>query len=313
MILGIDVGGTFTKVGLVQGPKVLFQTVYSTRPWSSSPSALQDGLVETIRPILRRHPVRAVGIGIPGLVRYPQGIVDSCANLPGWTGIPLKANLLRRLRLPVEIDNDAHAMTLAEWRYGAGRGARNLLCLTLGTGVGGGLVLGGRLYRSDRGPAAEIGHLPLGEKGPACPCGGRACLERYVGNREIVRAVRRRLRAGEKSVIRQLVRGRLEQILPQTLDEACRRGDPLARETWRRAGERIGLILAGMVNLLCPERIVVGGGIARAGRWLFEPLRRTVRQRAMAGLGDIPIVPAKLGPSAGLVGAALLAQEAPKR
>ncbi len=310
MILGVDIGGTLIKLGLVRGRRILFQQVFSTRPWSSSPAALQNGLVEAIRTLLRRHPVQAVGIGIPGLVRYPQGIVDSCANLLGWKKIPLRANLTRRLRLPVQVDNDVHAMTLAEWRYGAGWGARNLLCLTLGTGVGGGLVLDGKLYRSPQGPAAEIGHIPLGEEGPSCFCGGRACLEGYVGNREIVRAVQRRLRSGERSVITRLVGGRWESITPEIIDEACRAGDFLAQEAWRRAGERIGLVLASVVNLLCPERIVIGGGMARAGRWLFEPIRRTVRQRAMKGLGNVPIVPARLGPSAGVIGAARLAQEA---
>ena len=313
MILGIDIGGTFIKLGLVRGRKIHFQQILSTGPLSSNPAMLQNELVEAARPLVRRYRIRAVGIGIPGLVRYPQGIVDSCANLPGWRGIGLQTNLSRRLGMPVRVDNDVHAMTLAEWHYGAGRGVQNLLCLTLGTGVGGGLVLNGKLYRSAQGPSAEIGHVPIAEEGLSCPCGGKGCLERYVGNRHIVRAVQQRLKSGEKSIITRLVGGRLERIQPETIDEACRKGDPFAQEIWRTAGEQIGLILAGTVNLLCPERIVIGGGIAQAGRWLFEPIRRTVRRRAMRGLGNIPIVAAKLGPSAGIVGAVLLAGEALKR
>ena len=273
---------------------------------------MERGLVEAIRMLTRgrRERLRGVGVGIPGLVRYPEGMVDSCANLPGWRGVPLQARLRRRLGLPVCVDNDVHAVTLAEWRYGAGRGSRNLLCLTLGTGVGGGLVLGGQLYRSRFGPAAEIGHLPMGEEGPRCSCGGRACLERYVGNRDILREVRRQLRGGTKSLLRDLVGGRLSEITPELIDRACARGDRFARQTWKRAGERIGLALVDAIHLVCPDRIVIGGGLGKAGRWILGPIRRTVRARSMRGLPSIPIVPARLGSAAGVIGAALLVEEA---
>ena len=230
-------------------------------------------------------------------------------NLRGWNRIPLRANLRKRLGLPVAVDNDVKVMTLAEWKHGAGRGARNLLCMTLGTGVGGGWVINGALYHSRKGPSGEIGHLPLGEGGPRCFCGGRGCLERYVGNRDIVREVKRRIAAGERSKMTALLGGRLDRLTPEVIDQACESGDRLALETWRRAGERIGLILAGAVNLLNPDRIVIGGGLAKAGRWLFDPIRETVRRRAMRGIGRVQILPAKLGPSAGIIGAALLIGE----
>lgn len=273
---------------------------------------MERGLTEAIRMLRRERKgrLRGVGVGIPGLVRYPEGIVDSCVNLPGWNRVPLQSRLRRRLGVPVCVDNDVHAVTLAEWRYGAGQGSRNLLCLTLGTGVGGGLVLNGRLYRSRLGCAAEIGHLPIGEEGPRCSCGGRACLERYVGNQDILREVRRRLRGGKKSVLRDLVGGRLSEITPELIDQACARGDRFARQTWERAGERIGLALVGAIHLVCPDRIVIGGGLAKAGRWILDPIRRTVRARAMRGMPSIPIVPARLGSAAGVIGAALLVQKA---
>ncbi len=311
MILGVDVGGTFVKMGLVEGRRVISWRLFSTAEWRS-PLRMERGLAEAIRILTRgrRERLRGVGVGIPGLVRYPQGVVGSCANLPGWSGAPLQSRLRRRLGVPVCVDNDVHAVTLAEWRYGAGRGSRNLLCLTLGTGVGGGLVLGGHLYRSRFGYAAEIGHLPIGEEGPRCSCGGRACLERYVGNRDILREVHRRLQGGQKSLLRDLAGGRLSRITPELIDQACARGDRFARATWRRAGERIGLALVEVIHLVCPDRIVIGGGLARAGRWILDPVRRTVRARAMRGLPSIPIVPARLGSAAGVIGAALLVQEA---
>lgn len=311
MRIGVDVGGTFVKLGIVRGRRILAQDSFPTGPYGRSPRVLEDALVQAIRSLMAgfKGDVAGVGVGIPGLVEYPAGIVDSCVNLRGWKRIPLRANLQRRLGLPVRVDNDVNAMTLAEWKFGAGRGAQNLLCMTLGTGVGGGLVLNGVLYRSRKGPSGEIGHLPLAEAGPACSCGGRACLERYVGNREILREVRRRISAGEKSRIPALLGGRMDRLSPEVIDRACELGDRLARETWRRAGKRIGLILVDAVNLLVPDRIVIGGGLSKAGRWLFDPIRETVRRRAMRGIGRVPILPARMGSSAGLIGAALLARE----
>ncbi len=178
--LGIDIGGTPIKMGLVQETRILLEENIPTRLFST-PTKMQEGLVRMVRSLIQKsnHPVRTVGIGIPGLVRYPDGIVHTCANLPGWRDVPLKKLLQRRLRVPVSIDNDVNLMTLAEWIYGAGRGVNNLVCMTLGTGVGGGLVLAGRLYRGTDGWAGEIGHIPCGETGPRCSSGGIAA--RWIG------------------------------------------------------------------------------------------------------------------------------------
>ncbi len=310
--IGVDVGGTAIKLGLVQGTRVLKQQTLSTKRFSSSPKRLEGGLIHAIRSLIDEAggKVSAVGIGIPGLVIYPEGIVQTCANLPGWDRVPLRARLQRRLGLPVLVDNDVNLMTLAEWRIGAGRGVKNLVCMTLGTGVGGGFVINGVLYRSRLGPSAEIGHVAVGEAGPRCSCGGRACLERYVGNRAILASVRSRIAEGVPSKIPELAGYQLNRITPEMIDEACVRGDRLARQTWEEAGRKIGLVLSKVVNLLSPDRIVIGGGLAKAGHWLFDPIRETVRARAMRQVAGVPIVPAKLGSSAGLIGAALLAGDA---
>jgi len=310
--LGVDIGGTFIKLGIVQGAKVLAHRTLPTAQVSSSPRVLEDGVVAGMQALIRSSSVKpgSLGVGVPGLVLYPEGVVQTCANLKGWKGVPLRARLQRRLGIPVRVDNDVKVMALAEWRYGAGKGAKNLVCLTLGTGVGGGFILNGKLYRSLSGPSAEIGHMAIGESGRSCSCGGIACLERYVGNRDILRALRRRLETGAKSRILQLVGHDLDRLTPEIIDRACERGDRLARETWEEAGEKIGLALANVVNLLNPDRIVIGGGIAKAGRWLFDPIRRTLRARTMRALPAVPVVPAELGVSAGLIGAALLGEEA---
>lgn len=306
--VGVDIGGTGVKVGIVRAGKIIRQERFSTAPYRSSPRALQEAVAVAVEDLIRRGgvPIAGVGVGVPGLVEYPSGVVRSCANLRGWDRVPLKALLHRRLGRRVEVDNDVNAMTLAEWRTGAGRGCSNLVCLTLGTGVGGGLVLDGRLVRGRGGPSGEIGHLWVEKNGVPCACGGRGCLERYVGNREILQRVRSRLQRGERSRLREMVAGRWERLTPALIDRACERGDRLARETWREAGERIGLVLAHLVNLLNPEKIVIGGGLAKAGKWLFNPIRETVWSRSMRGMGRVPIVSAGLGESAGMVGAALL-------
>ena len=308
--IGIDVGGTFIKIGLVRENTILAQRILPTAKFSSSPKTLENCLVEAVRSLLHEEGrVSGIGVGIPGLVRYPEGVVQTCANLPGWSNVPLRAYLQRRLGIPAQVDNDANLMTLAEWRLGAGRGVENLVCLTLGTGVGGGLVLNGSLYRSRSGSSAEIGHVAVGEAGPRCSCGGRACLERYVGNRAILRYVRKRIAEGAHSRLSEMVGHQMSRLTPELIDQACVQGDRLARQTWEEAGRKIGFVLAKVVNLLGPDRIVIGGGIAKAGRWLFDPIRQTVRSRAMRQLADVPIVPARLGSSAGLLGAALLARE----
>ncbi|MDO8729605.1 MAG: ROK family protein [Candidatus Omnitrophota bacterium] len=310
--IGVDIGGTDVKLGIVRHGQVLVRRSFPTASISSGPKALEEGIVAAVRSLRGsfRGKVESVGVGVPGLVRVPQGIVQTCANVKGWKNVPLQSRLRRRLGVPVRVDNDVHAMALAEWRYGAGRGVRNLVCVTLGTGVGGGFILNGKLYRSRLGPSAEIGHVAIGETGPACSCGGSACLERYVGNRDLLRILRRKLESGAKSRLPRLAGGRLDRITPEMVDRACEMGDRLAIETWEEAGCKIGLVLSKVVTLLSPDRIVIGGGLSRAGRWLFEPIRKTLRERAMHPLGKIPVVPAKLGMSAGLIGAALLGQEA---
>ena len=310
LTIGIDIGGTSIKVGVVRGTRILSRLTLPTAQFKS-PKALQDGLVESVRSIRQNQSDRiaGVGIGVPGLVRYPAGIVRTCANIPGWKDVPLRSLLEKRLRLPVRVDNDANVMTLAEWRHGAGRGAKNVLFITLGTGVGGGLLLNGRMHRGEGGSAGEIGHMPVSETGPRCGCGGKGCLERFVGNKEIVQWVRKQLRAGTPSRIPALVENHPERLTPEVISQAAQKGDLLARRCWDRTGRQIGMVLAGIINLLNLEKIVVGGGVAQAGHWLFDPMRATVWEQAMRGLKNIPIVPARLGSDAGLIGAALLVSQ----
>src|SRR3989338_1438109 len=311
--IAVDIGGTSAKLALVQpGGRRLAGAVVPTGR-GTTVRVLVEALGLGVRALqaearTRGGRVVGVGVGVPGLVDTERGVVRYLVNLPGWRQVPLRRLLARRTGLPITVDNDVNAMTWGEYRWGAGRGTRSLVCVMLGTGVGGGLIVNGRLYRGWTMSAGEIGHVPLGWDGPACPCGGRGCLERYVGNREVVALARRKLAGGRRSRLRRDLR----HLTPPLIDQAAYRGDAVAREVWRDVCRHLGLALAMVANLLNPERIVIGGGIANAGPLLFPTIRATVRTRAMRGPAGVPIVPARFGAEAGLVGAAALVLQPPK-
>jgi len=300
IFIGIDLGGTNLKIGAFdRHMRFVFRKSLSTADFSDK-EALIDAIVRSVEAVLAhlrtpRSSVAGLGVGLPGPVDEKKGIVHFFPNIPGWKNVALRSILKKRLRIPVSIDNDANAMAWAEYTLGAARGARNAVCLTLGTGVGGGLIIEGRLFRGSSGAAGEIGHMPINERGPECNCGGMACLESYIGNRAIMR---RASGAFKKAV-------RLEE-----LSRRAHRGDKKAISIWQQAGRRLGIALIGVVNLLNPDCIVIGGGVAEAGRVLFDAVEETVLTYAMiVQVKRVRIVKARLGSDAGMIGAALLAKE----
>jgi glucokinase len=269
---------------------------------------LADLCVEIIRRSgVRNRDVAAVAIGVPGLVDSDRGVVHELVNIAGFRNIPLKKRVERKTGLTVFVEKDVNLMALGELHYGAGRGARNMVCVTLGTGVGGGIVIDGKLYRGSSLSAGEMGHVPLNERGPRCNCGGIGCLESYIGNKPIARSAIRRIKRGERTIISRLVGGDLAKVTPEVLSRAAAMGDELAVSIWEQVAARLGSVLAGAVNLLNPDVIVIGGGVSKAGRFLFTPLRRAIRERALSVPGRMAkVVRAKLGQDAGLVGGAIL-------
>jgi glucokinase len=240
-----------------------------------------------------------------------KGIVHYLVNVPGWKQVYLRRILQRKLNLPCFIDNDANAMALGEFCYGAGKGSRNMVCVTLGTGVGGGIIINKKIYRGSSSLAGEIGHIPINEKGPLCNCQGKACIERYVGNRYIIQELKRRMRSGEKTSALRLAGGKVSMITPETLAKAARSGDRLSKDIWEQVGRRLGVMLSGIINVLNPDRIVIGGGIAKAGNLIFVPMRKTILKRAMyVHARDCKVTAAKLGTEAGAIGAAALVWQA---
>ncbi|MCM8795950.1 MAG: ROK family protein, partial [Candidatus Omnitrophica bacterium] len=196
---------------------------------------------------------------------------------------------------PIFLDNDVNLMALAEQRLGAAKGFRNVVCLTLGTGVGGGLVINKAIYRGSTFAAGEIGHLPLNEKGPRCSCGGRGCLEAYIGNTRIIQKARRLFK---------------RRVFPEELSYLAKKKNKKAIRLWNEMGEHLGIALCGVINLLNPDAIVIGGGLAGAGKVLFDKVKKTIFKRAMSVQARyVRVMPAKLGSDAGLIGAAILVKE----
>ena len=300
--IGIDFGGTTVKPGVVVDGKI----VARLPPLRTQDYAGHDSLLAAIRQAIeelrRRHPeVVAIGAGLPGMVDSINGRVWQLSNVPGWEDVPLTALLEEWSGLPAAIDNDANAMAYAEWLFGAGHEGVNVVCVTLGTGVGGGLILDRRLYRGSRLGAGEIGQMTMDPNGPPGQYGNNGALEKYVGNVQIAERAQALYR--EAGVAKTQ-----EECSPLGLEVAANAGDTIAHKVWEEVGFAIGITLCDIVWLLNPDRVVIGGGVARAGEYVFGPIRRVIEQRTMKIFHEsLKIVPAKLGNDAGMIGSAALA------
>ncbi|MDX1646113.1 MAG: ROK family protein, partial [Longimicrobiales bacterium] len=245
-----------------------------------------------------------VGIGCPGPLDLEAGVIISTPNL-GWDGYPIRDRIAEAVALPASLDNDANCATYGEWWQGAARGLSSVVGVTLGTGIGGGLIVDGRLVRGASGSAGELGHMTLDLTGRRCACGNYGCLEAYASGPNIAARAREGLEAGYPSVLRDLVDGDLDALTAATVYEALTRGDRYAKEVMTETAKILGAGLANLVNLLSPEMIVIVGGVTRANHHLFDPLRSEVRRRAFrSGVDACKIAPGALPDTAGVIGAA---------
>jgi glucokinase len=295
MILGLDIGGTNIKAGVVNAGRIVRRFRFPTL------AQQRYAAVDQIRRIVDRVAGRisAVGIGCAGIIDSEKGIVRYSPNFAGWENVELGPMLARDFNKPVRVINDVNAIMLGEWKYGAARGHDNAFLFTLGTGVGGAAVVEGKLLFGAYGFAGEFGHTTIDHKGPRCACGNRGCLERYVGSRHIV-ALARRLIRHESSAL-----STCGVLSPRVIAREARRGDRVARVVFEKIGTYIGIGVSSIVNLLDPEIVIISGGIARAGAVLFDPVRKTVDRLILgAAFRDLKIIPAKLGDDAGVLGAA---------
>ncbi len=310
---GVDLGGTVTKIGLVNTKSNVFEKItFPTFAYNSKQKLLHH-IVKNINEILqkdskRKRQVEGIGLGVAGLVNFKNGLIYKLTNIPGWKNVRIAKILKKEIGLPVLVDNDVNVVTLAEFIFGAGRGTRNMICLTLGTGVGGGLIIKGKLFRGSSYSAGEIGHFPLNADGPRCNCGSCGCLERYVGNRYFVSRVLEEMKmTGKGNKILKLAQGKFSEINPKIIAQAAQQGDSLASEAWCEFARGLGLVLAGLINFLNPDMVVIGGGMAEAGKPLFEPLRKVVKKFTLRMPGDtVKIRKAQLKDENGIIGAASL-------
>jgi glucokinase len=317
--VGIDIGATSVKTGIVGSDGRLVAKSAIDTAIIESPShfislaekSLEDLLADVT---IDRKLVGGIGVGAPGWVDHEKGIIRELTNIPDWVNVPIAAHLEQKTGWKTFVDNDANAMAFAELLYGAGRGHMNFICLTLGTGVGGAIILNGELYRGAHGLAGEIGHMTLDKEGPVCACGANGCLENYVGNRFIVANAVKRLEnnppdAGN-SVLLELIENDSSKITPKILADAANRGDGIACAVWREIGDYLGTALAVLVNVLNPECFVIGGGVAKAGPILLDRVRDTLAALAMNELGkETAILEARLSEDAGVIGAATVARD----
>ncbi|MGI9860806.1 ROK family protein [Moorella naiadis] len=313
-VAGIDLGGTNISA-------IFMDAEGQTHGWVTWPTEAARGPAEVINRIISltkflmdknsitAQQLRGIGLGVPGLVNSREGRSVFSPNLPGWRDIPVAGLVAAGTGVPVLIDNDVRMAAWGEKLLGAGRDREDVICLTLGTGIGAGIFIQDKLYTGRDESAGEIGHVTVEKDGPRCSCGNYGCLEMYASGRGIARRMRAAIAAGAASLVLDLAHGDAGSITAAMVCQAAARGDQAAEQVIKETAVYLGIALAGLANILNPQRIVLGGGVMGAGELLLAPVRRVVRERAMPLNREVEIVAAELGDLAGATGAAAIARK----
>lgn len=311
LTIGIDVGGTKVAGGVVdERGQVLAK--HRVRTPARDAEATTQAIVTVIEALRAQHEVEAVGVAIAGFVDAGRSLVYFAPNLLGWRDGPLRAEVEERVGLPAVIENDANAAAWGEARFGAARGEQFIVCVTIGTGVGGGIIIGGELFRGGFGVGAEIGHIQMVEEGRPCGCGQRGCWEQYASGGALLRDARARAAEArdDAQLLLGLGDGTPDGIQGQHVTQAAHLGDPVALAAFNQLGHWIGQGMADLAAVLDPQCFVIGGGVSEAGAILLEPSTAAYRE-LLTGRDQRPLARvslAELGNDAGLVGAADLAR-----
>jgi glucokinase len=301
--VGVDIGGTKIRAALVgEDGGVLVK-----RDVPTDPEVGADAAGDAVQLILAEEGPRgeAIGAAVAGFVEQPSGRIAFAPNLR-YSNPDIGRELGHRFTLPVVVQNDANAAAWAEHRCGAGRNVKNVLMVTVGTGVGGGAVVDGRLYTGSRGFAGEFGHVPVMKDGPRCACGASGCLEALASGTALGRAARERVNDHPDSLVLQLAEGHVEKVTGAIVGQAAISGDPFAKQLVQEVGTWLGVGLTGLAQAFDPGRIVVGGGVAEVGPLFLDAAIEEMNRRFMGQVAPPDVVPASLGNDAGVVGAALL-------
>lgn len=314
--ISLDVGGTFTKAALVDRTGQIVQRLQAPSARDIPRAEVPEHVVQIVHEMLEssgvdREQIVGVCVGIPGVVDRRTDLVVSCPNLTNWEGMPLAKLVQQRLGIPTYLEKDANEAALGEHWVGAGQGVDDLICFTIGTGIGTGIILNGRLYRGSTGGAGEIGHIIVDKDGPLCTCGNWGCLEAIASARAIAEKGSKAVENGEPTVIRELCQGDPKAVTAEMVFRAARAGDQVAERILDVALTYLGVGVTSIVNVFNPAMIILGGGVAQAGEQLLAPVQRIVRQRARRLLAEhVQIVLAKLGNDAGVIGGAYLVFQA---
>lgn len=302
LTLGVDFGGTSVKIGVVQGGDVIDHAPPIATQDFEGPNDLLGEIARAIDGLRgNNEEIHAAGFGMPGFVDFPHGVVTNLTNVSGWQGVRVGEMMEERLGMPVVVENDANCMAFAEWKRGAGKGMDNMVAVTLGTGVGGGIIAHGQMIRGAHFGAGEIGQTSVDWRGKPGHYGNRGALEDLIGNREMAAHAKM---VYEKNGINRS----LSECSPAMLSKAAGGGDPIALEIWDEVARQLACALMNCCWLLNPQAIVVGGGVAKAGNVLFDPLNAHLREQLSPTFEEhLQVLPARFGNEAGMIGAAALA------
>jgi len=312
-VLAIDVGGTKIRIAIISGKGKIIAKEQRLTLADEGLEAVTGRIISGIDRLLRLKnlapsQLHSIGIAAAGAIDSEKGLVTSSPNLPGWCDVPLRDIVKSKYGVDTFLINDASAAALGEHEFGAGRGVNNLIYLTVGTGIGGGIIIDGKLYLGPSGSAGEIGHMTIDVNGQRCSCGNTGCLETLASGTAMAKEAIKRIKQGEKSSLTEIVGGKIENITADTVEVAARGGDSLASEVISEAATYLGVGMVNLVNIFNPEMIIVGGGVAKMGDLLLNPVRQVVQERAFQLPAQaVRIVQAQLGDDSGLLGAAAFA------
>jgi len=312
-VLAIDLGGTKIITALISHKGEMIAREYCPTLADEGPESVIDRMFSAVDHLLNLKNIglsqlHSLSIAAAGVIDIEKGIVTLSPRLAGWRDIPLRGIVEEKYGVTTFLINDANAAALGEHHFGAGKGANNLIYITVSTGIGGGIIINGQLYSGSSGGAGEIGHTTVDVNGPRCNCGNIGCLEVLASGTAVAREAIRRITKGEKTSLSDMIKGEIESVTAETVSLAAQDGDLLALEVIGQAAAYLGAGMVNLVNLFNPEVIIVGGGLAKMGDLLLDPVRRAVKEKAFQLLAQaVRIVPAQLGDDAGVFGAAFFA------
>lgn len=310
IVVGIDVGGTFIKAALINRRGLILDWERKPTEAARGRKRVGENIFSSLQALEARLPARkeiaAIGLGVPGVIDFDCGVITASPNIPGWQNLSIQEIFSPKIPWPLSLENDANAAALGEKWVGAAIHSKNFCFLTLGTGVGGGLVLGGEIWHGADGMAGEVGHMTIDPSGPRCGCGNRGCLEMYASAKALARMVMEERSIGKNRRFGK--EANPKDVTGKAIHQAAMKGDPVARRAFASMGTALGIGIADLINLLNPERIVLGGALAAAWKYFIPSVREEIQYRAFrVPARRAKIVRAAVGERAGVLGAAFLA------